>query len=372
MTSSTDSAASMSFAADLLQWYASYKRSLPWRVNQDNAYAVWISEIMLQQTTVNAVIGFYNRWMERFPTLTSLADAPLDDVLKHWAGLGYYARARNLKKAAEEVVRRFDGVLPISVDQLMTLPGIGRYTAGAISSIAFGLEAPIVDANVIRVLCRLFALHGDPKTSSVLQKQLWHIAESSIPTGKARDYNQALMELGALVCQPSAPQCIRCPISRHCEAKRTGDPTVFPEFGVTKKWIEVTHVSCFVELDNRLLIVQRPLEKLWGGLWELPRVAVLSDEPVDLAAKRAVFETVGLIVDCVRPFGSIRHVVTNRKVSLHGCDATWSGEGEPKALACRQFAWVDAAELERYAISSPQLELLAHWRKTRLQPGLQY
>jgi A/G-specific adenine glycosylase len=342
----------------LTEWYGQHKRALPWRDRLNDSYAVWISEVMLQQTTVSAVIGYYNRWMGRFPTLKSLAEAPLDDVLKHWAGLGYYARARNLKKAAEDVICRFGGILPSSVEELMTLPGIGRYTAGAIASISYQMDCPIVDANVSRVLCRVFGMHGDPKTSSALQKQLWSIAEASIPPGNARDYNQALMELGALVCSPSAPACGRCPLSTICVARRTGDPTMFPEFAETKKWLKVVHCASYVQLDNKCLIVQRPLDQLWGGLWELPRVATFADERPEDAAIRAVRETVGIIVNMPQLAATVKHVVTNHKVTLLGYFVEWNGTERPAPISCRRFAWAAADELENYAISSPQVELL--------------
>jgi A/G-specific adenine glycosylase len=358
------------FSSDLLAWYRVSGRSLPWRDRKDDPYAVWISEIMLQQTTVNAVVSFYNRWMLRFPTVTSLADATLDDVLKHWAGLGYYARARNLKKAAEQVSSHFEGRLPQSVEELMRLPGIGRYTAGAISSIAFGCDSPTVDANIIRVICRLFALHGDPKSSSTLTKRIWEIAELLLPSGHAGEFNQSLMELGALICLPASPRCESCPVSTYCKARTTGDPAQFPEFGEAKNWIDVAHAACFVQHDGRLLIVQRPLEQLWGGLWELPRTSAFTDEDLGQTAVRAVRETVGILVTEPAAAGFVKHVVTNRKVSLYGFDAEWDGAGDPAPIACRQLAWVKPDELDKFAISSPQLELLAQWREAKKHPTL--
>jgi A/G-specific adenine glycosylase len=253
--------------------------------------------------------------------------------------------------------------MPETVAELTKLPGIGRYTAGAISSIAFGQDAPVVDANVIRVLCRVFALRGDPKSSTSLVKRIWELAEESLPKGHAREYNQALMELGALICQPTAPRCLQCPIANHCDGLKTGDPGAFPEFGEAKKWIDAIHAACFVENNDKLLIVQRPLEQLWGGLWELPRVAVTPDEDPVKAAIRAVHETVGITVTQPRPAGVVKHVVTNRRVTLLGFAADWDGQGEPTPLACRQFAWADESELETYAISSPQTALLSQWRE---------
>jgi A/G-specific adenine glycosylase len=357
------------FSKSLLTWYAANKRPMPWRDQEDDPYAVWVSEIMLQQTTVAAVIGFFNRWMERFPTVQSLADAHLDDVLKQWAGLGYYARARNLKKAAEIVVRDYDGQLPSSVDCLTKLPGIGRYTAGAISSIAFQLDAPLVDVNVIRVLCRVHGLLGEP-TSSVLSRKLWKLAEESIPHGQAREHNQAVMELGARICLPMAPLCASCPVAEQCTGFQSGEPTKFPRVIRSKDWFEVSHVACFVVFQHRLLIVQRPLGELWGGLWEFPRVELNNGENPADGALRAVRETVGLSVSNVTKAAFHKHVVTNRKVSLHGYTAIWNGEGTAAALKCLKFKWVLPEELERYAISSPQLALLARWAANAQQKTL--
>ena len=202
----------MTLAAPLLKWYDAHKRTLQWRTNAHDPYGVWVSEIMLQQTTVAAVASFYARWMKKFPTVEDLAAHTVDTALYYWAGLGYYARARNLHKGAQFVVHKFGGIVPRTVPELLTIPGIGRYTAGAIASIAFNEPAPIVDANVARLLCRVFLIDGDPKTNAETQAQLWQKAEELLPDGRAGDFNQAMMELGALVCVPKRPQCEKCPL----------------------------------------------------------------------------------------------------------------------------------------------------------------
>ena len=347
-----------SFSGDLLAWYDKNKRDLPWRRLGHDPYAVWVSEIMLQQTTVAAVIPFYERWMARFPTVQSLADAPLDDVLKHWAGLGYYARARNLHRGAQEVVAKHGGQVPSDPATLLALPGIGRYTAGAILSIAFDQDAPILDANVIRVLSRVYAVSGDPKTSSATQAELWRLAEEAIPRGQAGDFNQAMMELGALVCVAAAPRCASCPVQAVCQAKHLGEPTVYPQFQGVKKWLDVEDVSVAVrDAARRVLIVQRPPElSLWGGLWELPRATRQADESLCDCAVRAVREAVGLTVSTLSAFGAIKHAVANRKITLHGFEA--SAPGDAAALGCARFAWEPLANCSQYALATPQVRLI--------------
>ena len=353
------------FSQSLLAWYDAHKRDLPWRRRQHDPYAVWVSEIMLQQTTVAAVIPFYHKWMDRFPTVQALADAPLDDVLKHWAGLGYYARARNLHKGAQAVVAEQGGRVPSDPKTLLGLPGIGRYTAGAILSIAFNQDAPIVDANVIRVLSRVHAVTGDPKTSTKTQAELWRLAEEAIPKGRAGDFNQALMELGALICEPAAPRCASCPVHEECEARRLGEPTAYPQFEGVKKWLDVEDVSVAVRNPAReVLLVQRPPElSLWGGLWELPRATRQDGETLEQCAARAACESVGLSVSSLTPFGIVKHGVANRRITLHGFEAAAPEGANPDALACARFAWVTRETLANYALATPQVKLTeALWR----------
>lgn len=349
------------FAELLLTWYHENKRDLPWRRRATDPYAVWVSEIMLQQTTVAAVIPFYERWMARFPTVQSLADAPLDDVLKLWAGLGYYARARNLHKGAQMVVEKFGGQMPSDVPTILTLPGIGRYTAGAISSIAFGQDAPILDANVVRVLSRVWAVTGDPKTSTATQKELWRLAEDAIPAGNAGDFNQAMMELGALVCLPAAPKCAACPVESLCAARACGDPTGWPQFSGVKKWLDVEEAAVAVRDETgRILLTQRPATaSLWGGLWEMPRAARQEGETLESCAARAVCEAVGLAVVLQGPFGVVRHVVANRRITLHGWQARLAADAQPSPVGCERFVWERLENLSNYARATPQVKLAA-------------
>lgn len=348
------------FSQDLLRWYHAHKRDLPWRRLGHDPYAVWVSEIMLQQTTVAAVVPFYERWMARFPTLRILAEAPLDDVLKHWAGLGYYARARNLHRGAQTVMALHHGQVPSEPAALLALPGVGRYTAGAIASIAFGQDAPILDANVIRVLSRVYAVAGDPKVSSAVQAQLWTLAETLIPPGQAADFNQAMMELGALVCAPAAPQCVACPVSPLCAAYALGEPTAFPQFTQVKKWLDIEDVSVAVrDSQGRVLMAQRsPALPLWGGLWELPRATRQAGEPLADCAARAACEATGIRVTNLRPFGHVKHVVANRRVTLHGWQGDAADDFADGAGHAHALAWEPPDRISRYALATPQTKLV--------------
>jgi A/G-specific adenine glycosylase len=261
--------------------YASAKRDLPWRRTRD-PYAIWVSEIMLQQTRVATVIPYWERWMAKFPTVTALAGAPLDDVLAAWAGLGYYSRARNLHAGARAVRERWGGELPRRAAELREVPGIGPYTAGAIASIAFGERAPLVDGNVARVLARVFVLTDDIK-SSAGQKALWRRAEElmqALPDGTAPgELNQGLMELGASLCAPASPRCLACPLAKLCDARRTGRQDELPIAARRKQEHELPILArtlVWIEDGGQIVLGRRRADGLFGGLWELPeREAVL-------------------------------------------------------------------------------------------------
>jgi A/G-specific adenine glycosylase len=345
-------------AADLLAWYRVHKRDLPWR--GQSPYAIWVSEIMLQQTQVATVIPFFLRFLERFPTVQALADAPIEDVLKHWAGLGYYARARNLHRAAQLVVAQHGGRVPDTPEVIETLPGIGRYTAGAILSIAYNVPRPLVDANVIRVLSRVFGLRGDPK-SSANQTALWSFAAQLVETAQEApgDFNQGLMELGALVCEPSDPKCEQCPLLAVCVAGNSPDPSALPEFPPNRATVAVTHSSAIVRNSaGEVLIIQRPLHGLWGGLWEFPRVACASDETPQEGAIRAARDVAGLEVQVGAKIGKVKHGVTHHRITLYGFEAIPSSpDAAPSPLACNTARWEVLDALDNYAFSSPQVLL---------------
>lgn len=264
------------FSQQVLHWFKDNgRKDLPWQQNP-TAYRVWVSEIMLQQTQVATVIPYFERFMLRFPDVFALASAPQDDVLQHWSGLGYYARARNLHRAAQQVVQQYHGEFPDSVDALSELPGIGRSTAGAIVSLAFKKTATILDGNVKRVLARAFAVEGWPGKKQV-HDQLWQIAEQQTPQDQCAEYTQAMMDLGATVCTRSKPSCSMCPLQSCCLAFSQGNPHAYPG-KKPKKEIPLyqTHAILLLQ-DGQLLLEKRPPTGIWGGLWSLPETEHLSD-----------------------------------------------------------------------------------------------
>jgi A/G-specific adenine glycosylase len=353
------------FARLLLAWYAHNRRDLPWRRTAD-PYAVWISEMMLQQTQVATVIPYWTRWMERFPTIDALASASLDAVLESWQGLGYYARARNLHRAARVIVEQHGGRFPTHLADVLALPGIGRYTAGAVCSIALGQDVPIVDANVVRVLCRVFGIHGNPKSATV-QNRLWELALSHLPAGHSGEFNQAMMELGALVCEPS-PRCGVCPLREVCHSFASGDPGALPEFApkpAFTRQIDVSTILLHPDDSGRILLVRRPDEGLWGGLWESPRVTLMEGaESVPTAAERAARECAGVAALATGEIAAtVKHGVTTRRITLIGVVCRLLDDPELKSGAgggpTIVRAWAAPAELGvKYPLSSPQSRLL--------------
>ncbi|MDH3643984.1 MAG: A/G-specific adenine glycosylase [Gammaproteobacteria bacterium] len=257
------------FAQHVLRWFdQNGRKDLPWQADLQ-PYQVWVSEIMLQQTQVTTVIPFYERFMTRFPTVQALAAAERDEILHHWTGLGYYARARNLHKAAGIVVTDFDGVLPVGVAELSKLPGIGLSTAGAIAAISQGQWAPILDGNVKRVLARFHAVPGYPGTASTLNT-LWQLAEQHTPTKRVADYTQAIMDLGATLCART-PDCQACPIKTRCEAHANSATDQYPGRKPKKdKPVRRARMFLIVDTDNACLLEQRPDNGIWGGLWTPP------------------------------------------------------------------------------------------------------
>jgi len=273
------------FSTELLAWYRLIKRDLPWRMNRD-PYRVWVSEIMLQQTRVDTVIPFYNNFMSKFPTVRALAEAPETEVLKSWEGLGYYSRARNLQAGAKEVVARYGGIVPDDKTSVAGLKGVGPYTSGAIMSIAFNRPEPAVDGNVMRVLSRYFCLEDDiakPSTRAGIEK----LAASLIPEGAAGDFNQALMELGALVCTPKSPSCLPCPVMEHCGARLAGREAELPIKTKAKPPRPEYRAAAIVvgsgENAGKVLVRQRPDTGLLAQMWELPHLLLSPDQAKWLA-----------------------------------------------------------------------------------------
>jgi A/G-specific adenine glycosylase len=321
---------------DLLCWFKKKGRDLPWRKTHD-PYAIWVSEIMLQQTQVATVIPYYQRFLKSYPTVRHLAKADLSKVLKLWEGLGYYSRARNLHRASKLVLNHFQGKIPDNLNDLVSLPGIGKYTAGAILSIAYNKEAPILDGNVKRVLSRLFTISEDQKKSEAL---LWKLSESLIPKGCASAFNQAIMDLGAMICTPEDPQCPRCPLRHHCKGKASGEPTKYPSKKVRKKIPLITAVSAVIQRNGRVLLKHRPPKGLLGGLWEFPNWRSGESERLRLRSRlRSYIEKeMGMNAEVKDSLGTFKQTFTHFKLTLHvfHCEAI-NGRGKGKWVPTRSL-----------------------------------
>ena len=347
---------SADIASRLLEWYSKHARQLPWRGTTD-PYVVWISEIMLQQTRVETVIPYFLRWMERFPTVQSLAAASEQDVLSAWEGLGYYSRARSLHRAARLLVEQYAAQLPQEVEALHRLPGIGRYTAAAIASIAFGKDEPTLDGNIRRVLARLFNV-SLPARSPQGERQLWELARAYLPAGKASEYNQALMDLGATICIPRTPDCDRCPLVDHCQAfaldiqqerpVREKKPPL-PHFVVTAAVIQqITPPSSDVPLgENPVLLARRPSRGLLGGLWEFPGGKLKDGEDLSACLKREICEELGVKISVGEAFGIYRHAYTHFRVTLHAFLCRLQ-DGSPRPIEASEIRWVKPVDLPAY------------------------
>jgi len=344
------------FADALLIWYDTHAAALPWRVNHD-AYRVWLSEIMLQQTQVETVKPYFARFLAAYPTVSDLAAAPLDDVLKLWEGLGYYSRARNLHRTAQAVTDQHGGVFPNTFEALLALPGIGRYTAGAIASIAYDVRAPVLDGNVIRVFARLLDLPDDvtiPKT----QTTLWQTAAAWLPPQRVGDYNQSLMELGRVVCKSRNPLCSDCPIRAHCLAyanstqdqrpvKKAKAPTPHYDVAAGMVW----------DAAGRVLIAQRPLDGLLGGLWEFPGGKRETGETLEACLARELREELAIDVSVGELFARVEHAFTHFKITLYAFTCRLVG-GAPQAIGVKAWAWVTPDQLDAYAFGKADREVI--------------
>jgi A/G-specific adenine glycosylase len=343
----------------LVAWYARHQRDLPWRRTRD-PYAVWVSEIMLQQTQVATVIPYYERWLRLFPDVRALAAARLDAVLKAWEGLGYYSRARNMRRAAREIITEFRGRFPETVDGLLKLPGVGRYTAGAIASIAFGRDEPALDGNVVRALCRVFRVSENPKQPAT-QRRLRTLAGELLPPGRAGFFNQALMDLGATVCVPRAPRCNLCPLNRLCQAHAHGEEAEIPLRTKRKPVPHFDIAAGVVRRGDRILIARRKAEGLLGGLWEFPGGKRRPGESLKSCAAREIREELGIEVDVLRPIITVKHAYTHFRITLHVFDCRWVS-GRPRAIGCDAYRWVRHKELERYAFPKANVKVIAALR----------
>lgn len=328
-----------SVAPLLLDWYGREGRELPWRGTRD-PYRVWLSEIMLQQTGVVTVIPYYQRFLERFPTVSALAAAEADEVIELWAGLGYYSRARNLHAAARVVVAEHGGRFPEALETLQALPGVGRSTAGAILAIAFDRKGVILDGNVRRVLCRLLAVQDNPRATAV-DKELWRWAEALTPENRPHDYAQAIMDLGATLCVPRRPTCPRCPLAGLCRAKALGLQGELPKSAAKKTVPTRMQAALLLERDGRLLVRQRPFSGMLGGLWEFPAVDVAEGQSPLLAVRRLLAD-LGLAGEPTEA-GRVRHAYSHFKLDLRLYRAAGTAGFAIAEAAVNR--WLTAAEL---------------------------
>ncbi len=330
----------------LLAWYQQHARELPWRGIMD-PYMVWVSEIMLQQTRIETVIPYYQRWIRLFPTLSNLASASQQDVLTAWEGMGYYSRARNLHKAAQVVINEYGGQVPRQPEALRRLPGVGRYTAGAIASIAFGLDEPVLEGNIRRLLARLFNI-TEPARSIQSERRLWKLVADHLPSGEAGAYNQALMDLGALICTPRLPNCPHCPLAGLCQACQLGVQEQRP---VTLPRRTIPHINvaaAVIERDGNYLITQRPAEGLLGSMWEFPGGKLQPGENLAACLEREIREELAASIQIGNLFGVYHHAYTHFRVTLHAFCCHLSGSSQPVARQVRDLRWTAPAELSTY------------------------
>ena len=342
----------MSFADRVIRWQQSHgRRDLPWQGTRD-AYRIWVSEIMLQQTQVAAVIPYYARFLQRFPDVVALASSPSPDVMAAWAGLGYYSRARNLHRCAQAVVERYEGRFPTTVDALSGLPGIGRSTAAAIAAFAFGERAAILDGNVKRVFARHFGVEGHPGATAV-ERRLWSIAEQELPASGIESYTQGLMDLGATLCARARPRCGDCPIEVTCVAKAHGRTAELPAPRPAKAR-PVRHATIVIVRDDRgaLLLETRPPTGIWGGLVSLPEFDAEAD---DEQLKSAIAERYALKVDLNERLPELRHEFSHYSLVMH-----------PRVAAVRHalgaassaWQWLEPGALQDAALPAPVKRLL--------------
>jgi len=331
----------------LLAWFRREKRDLPWR-RTCAPYSVWLSEIMLQQTRVEQGTPYYERFLDAFPTVEALAQATEDEVLKLWEGLGYYTRARNLHKAARLIVHKQDGVFPRRAAEWIQLPGVGRYTAGAIASIAFGERVAVLDGNVKRVLSRLFDIE-DCVDETRTQDRLWSIAEALVPRGAPGDFNQGMMELGARICLPRNPHCSSCPLGKVCAARVSGTQDQRPVRRPKKETPHQEIVVAAICKNGWYLLGKRPAKGLLAGLWEFPGTTIKPGENHLQALRRMGKEDLGLGLRAGQLFGTVTHAYSHLRVTLH-VYACRQESGTPQPKAHDVLKWVPRSRLSQYAL----------------------
>ena len=362
MLANPDSATVRDFHERLLRWFAESHRPLPWRQSYE-PYQVWIAEIMGQQTQMERVAEYFRRWLDQFPDAAAVAAAPEQAVLKAWEGLGYYSRARNIQRAAGQLVAHHGGQIPADRDQLLRLPGIGPYTAAAILSIAFNQPWPLVDANVERLFARLADIDR-PLKQTATRKQIHALAETLLHRDQPRDHNQGLMELGALVCTPRRPDCPACPVQDHCLALRRDTVEFRPLPTARDKRIDIVMACVILCRGDRFFIQQRLADDIWGGLWEFPGGRLEENETPLAAARREVVEETGWQVERLEPLDTVIHHYTRYRVTLHAFIAALPADaGAARLTAAQQSAWVTAAQLADYPFPAGHRRLAQHLRR---------
>ncbi len=367
----------------LLRWFSAHRRRLPWREEKTNPYHIFVVEVMLQQTQIKTVLPYYERWLKTFPTIESLARAPIDRVLKLWEGLGYYTRARNLHKAAQMIVDKFGGKIPSDPNILQMLPGIGRYTAGAIASIGFQNPAPIVDGNVARLFSRIFNIKKDISELKT-QEHMYKIARWLVPQKQPGAFNQALMELGSLVCISEMPRCHICPVSRFCQAFTVGNQAALP---VRKNKTEIKKIEMVVGIlkqNGRIFVRKRPPKGIWGGLWELPGTIRTKDQTAEEALRQEFKESLGINVRVEKILPPFDHYFTHRHAIIRPfylqIVATWDGrnrsqKAKPKTKREQAFSqhiipvpvsasspslWANPRQLNQLSFPVPHQKILKY------------
>jgi A/G-specific adenine glycosylase len=350
----------------LIAWYAQNSRDLPWRGTED-PYAVWVSEVMLQQTRVETVIPYYERWMENLPTLIALADTPRDAILSLWEGLGYYRRAHSLHRAAAQVVQEYGGNLPQHIDDLENLPGIGRYTAAAIAAIAFNHDVVAMDGNLRRVLSRLLNLMLDPRSPEG-NRMLTEHAYQLLPKGQASAFNQALMDLGALICTPRSPKCAACPLASYCQAYRLGVQEERPLKSPRRAQPHYTVAAGVLRRNAKVLICRRPEGELLGGLWEFPGGKQEDGELLEDCLRRELREELGIDVAVGAPLGIYQHAYTHFKVTVHAFECRLVS-GEPRTLVHPEMQWADLGGLALFPMGKIDRQIANTLTSGDVQPG---
>jgi A/G-specific adenine glycosylase len=338
----------------LRPWFLRHQRNLPWRRDRD-PYRIWVSEVMLQQTQVATVIPYFERFLQAFPTLADLAAAPEQDVLRLWEGLGYYRRARDLHRAARQMVAEHGGRFPDDPTLVRRLPGLGRYTCNAVLSQAFDRRLPILEANSQRVLSRLFGRTEDPRQGEA-RRWLWQAAEDILPARDIGTFNQALMELGALVCTPVAPRCADCPLASRCVARQLGRQEEIPARAPAPDVTRIREVAVVLWRGPTVLLTQRPDKGRWAGLWEFPHTPLRDDETHEDAASRLLRDLTGLQARLGPELLTLRHGITRYHIAMTCFESAYLA-GEFRSDFYTQARWLHPADLAAYPVSSPQRRL---------------